>query len=139
MPVGDLASVVDRLEAIGQVIEMLRQGACATDDHRRRLCRDVFLMGATDPLVGLGLGIEGQQLVDLVQWHQWLIADAVTAAELAGDTVTADALMALGQADAARALADGPAALAALAISRADPMIVDPLAALEQRCLSLPR
>ncbi len=133
-----VADVVDadaRFEVIGEVIAALREGSCEPVDEARRLCRALFLVGATDPLAGLGAGLDIGQIERLVDWHGWALADGIAAADLSGDGAAADALRALARIDVGdRRLS----VLAEAAVERANRSIIEPLAEVEARCLSQP-
>jgi hypothetical protein len=133
-----LAEVGERVDTLGEVIDMIRDGSCPPVDDDHRLCRSLFLIGATDPLVGVGLGLERSQVERLVEWHRWALADGIDAAR--SNVAVAEALRAIDQLDVAGVLlGDDPSALAEVAIARASLAIIEPLAAAEQACLSLPR
>lgn len=134
----DFTDVDDRLEALGHVIDALRGESCELGDEAHRLCRSLFLIAATDPLVGVGIGLDAGEVEQLIEWHQWALVEGVAAADLLGDTATAHALGALRRIDSGAALASGPELVDAAA-ARADPSIIGPLVAAERACLSLPR
>lgn len=134
----DLATIGDRVETLSQVIDMVQDGACPPADEEHRLCRSLFLIGATDPLVGLGRGLDRAQVERLVAWHRWALADGIDAAR--GEPDIAEALRAIERLGVGGiVLGDDPSALADVAIARASPAIIESLAVAERVCLSLPR
>jgi len=135
--VGDPAG---RLEIIGEVVEQIQSGSCRPLDDRQRVCRSLFLVGATDPLVALGLGLDGLQIERTIEWHRWALAEGVDAARRTGDGYTAEALSAMSRLEIGAALlGNDAAALANGATARAEPAIIEPLVAAEQSCLNPPR
>lgn len=131
-----------RFELIGRVVTALREGACAPVTDEQRLCRSLFLIGATDPLAGLGAGLTTDQVEQLADWHAWVLAEAATAADLSGDAAAARAIRALQRIDVSGAILAGavgerPPDLADAAIARADATIINPLVAAEARCADL--
>lgn len=138
MAAAELGDVADRLEVVRDVIAALRIGSCEPVDDVRRLCRSLFLIASTDPLAGLGAGLDRGQIEQLIELHRWALAEGSEAADLSGDTDAAGALRALERIDVGAALVGGQE-LADTAVARADRSIVGPLIDAEQDCLSLPR
>ena len=136
----DASDLAGRFDVIGEAIGAIREGSCPPLGGAHRLCRSLFLIGATDPLVGVGVGLKSTQIEQLVGWHHWALADGIDAARVRGDTAVAEALRAIDQLDLGAALlGEDVSIVAGLAVARADPDIIEPLAAAEQACLSLPR
>lgn len=134
MVASDLPDAVARFHMIGSVIAAIREDGCAMNDDR--LCRDLFLIGATDPLAGLAAGLDDDQFDQLAEWHRWALADAAIAADLSGDGATSQALRRIDGIAAGVTSASSPAEIADVAVARADRSIIEPLAAAETSCLN---
>lgn len=134
----DVSDVESRFVAIGEVIEAIQAGTCEPLTGEQRLCRSLFLIGATDPFIGVGLGLSTTQIEQLVEWHHWALSDGAAAAEPGSDLVTAFEAMRVFDGGLLAPNAD-PSVIADAAIARAIPSILEPLAAAEQTCFSLPR
>ena len=98
------------------------------------MCRDLFLAAITDPVAGLGAGLDIDQLRRITPVHHWVLVDAHQAAVALGDEELAVAFLEVSALDLVGALSAGDEAIAEIAIARADPAIVDALSRAEQRC-----
>lgn len=130
----DLATVDGRHRAVIVTVDAIRAGRCGSIAADDRVCRALFLIGATDPLVGVGLGLGDATLGELADGHRWALGEGVAAAEANGNADLAGALRELKHLDVGVALAAGPAALASAAVERAATSIIEPIAAAEARC-----
>ena len=130
----DLTSIEGRHQVVVATVDAVRAGECDPIAPGDRVCRSLFLIGATDPLVGIGSGLTGSMIDELVEQHVWVLDDGVAAAVANGDNLLAAALTELVALDIADAVAAGPDAVAALAIARAHLSIIEPIAEAEASC-----
>ncbi len=132
----DLASAEGRHQVVVAVVNAVRAGRCDPIEPEARVCRSLFLIGATDPLVGVGVGLSESLIDELVDHHAWVLEDGAAAAADVGNERLVDALGELASLDLAGALGNGPDGVAAVAIERADPSIIAPLIEAETLCHS---
>lgn len=130
----DTGNAVGRLTLIEAAVDAIRGGKCAAVSPELRMCRSLFLTAATDPIAGIGAGLDAWQLRHLAALHAWAVADGTeAAADLADDELEA-AFRRLASLDLVAALSVGDDAVAAIAIARADSTILDPLVRAENDC-----
>lgn len=130
----DLHSVDARFSLAVDVVDAVRSGRCAEVDDAARVCRSLFLIGLTDPLVGFGLGLDAETLHGLAERYEWTLGEGIAAAEERGNAVLASALGELANLDVGAAIAAGPEDAADIAVERAKPSIVNAIAAAEPSC-----
>ena len=130
----DVASLEARAALAMRVVDAVRAGRCNDVDADARVCRSLFLIGLTDPLVGVALGLDVPTLSELAERHRWALEEGVAAAQGTANPALASALGELVRLDVGTALADGPDAVAAVAIERANPSIVEAIALSERSC-----
>jgi hypothetical protein len=123
-----------RLATIGAVIGAIRAGECAAASPRLRMCRSLFLAAATDPIAGVGAGLDALQLQHLAGLHDWALAEAADAAASVHDDELEVAFRTLAGFDLGAALSVDDDAVAAIAIARTDSAILDPLVRAENDC-----
>lgn len=130
----DLASAEGRHQVVVGTVNAVRAGRCDPIEPEARVCRSLFLIGATDPLVGLGVGLPEFMIDELVDHHAWVLDDGAAAAADVGNERLVDALGELASLDLAGALGNGPDGVAAVAIERADRSIIEPIIEAETQC-----
>lgn len=134
MSQADVTSIDGRYRLVMGTVDAVRSGRCDPIARSDRLCRALFLIEVTDPLVGLGLGMDAALMDELVDRHAWSLAEGIAAADANGNSPLAAALADLSALELADALAAGLDHVAALAARRGDPLIIEPIAEAEEHC-----
>lgn len=131
----DTATVEGRFQIVAATVDAVRWGVCDPIEPDARVCRSLFLIAATDPLVAIGAGLTGAAVEQLIEQHVWALAEGRNAAEASGDLALGHALERLS----AVVIDGGDARLAAVAVERAAPEIVEPIAQAEVTCAAVPQ
>lgn len=114
---------------LGSIANGSGDGCQATEEP---LCAAIFLIAATDPVAALDLDAAGRRrMVDL---HEQVLRDATTIAERLGEDRVRAAFEALIDLDVAAAFAADDPGIAAFAVARSAPEVVEAIVAAEQRC-----
>ena len=129
-PVGALAAAVD--EVVSAVDVGGAGDGCAVDADP--VCAALFLIGVTDPIAALGVGISIDDIGRLAELHHRVLVGGAEAANQHGDVELGGALQAMIDLDVRGAIGRDDAAVAAIAVARTDPAIVGPIASAESYC-----
>ncbi len=130
----DVGNPAAELATIEIVVDAVRSGECSSASPQHRMCRDLFLAAITDPIAGIGAGLDANQLERVAEQHRWVLADAREAAVALGDEGLVIALTELAALDVTTAMSAGDEAVVEIAIARADPAILGAVARAEQQC-----
>jgi hypothetical protein len=136
--------VLDGLDAIAAlelaVTELARAQADSEptvgsecEASRHPLCAAIFLIGATDPVLGIVREADRPELDRLVDLHERVLELAVALAERADRIALAGSFRRLGELDTS-VVSAGDDAVVALLIARSAPEIVAPIAVAERGC-----
>lgn len=101
---------------------------------RQPLCAALFLIAATDPILGVVRGDESTDLGRLVTLHEEVLEHAIVLAGRNDDNRLLAALGLLAEFDVAGAVERGDDAVAEVLVARGAPEIVAPISAAEARC-----
>jgi len=133
----DVNSTEGRYRVAVAIVDAVRAGWCDPIEPDARVCRSLFLIGLTDPLVGIGLGLAAPMIDELTERHAWGLEEGVIAAVADDNAALAAALRDLAALGLVDALAEGPDAVAAVAVQRAAASIIEPIADAEMQCRNL--
>lgn len=127
--------------AVAELDRVVHQPDRPVDDDcaatRRPLCAALFLLGATDPIVGFARGVDPIELALLIDLHQRVLDHALTLAGRTDHEGFEAAMVRFAALDTAGALELGDDAVAEVVIARAAPGIVGPIAEIEATCRQL--
>lgn len=133
------ADALDVLElAVGELVRATDQARAEIQAEcgvsRRPLCAALFLIAATDPIVGFVREVGSTDLARLVALHDRVLESAIELARRSDHDRLEGALVRLAALDIAAAVERGDEETAALVVARAAPEIVAPISTVESGC-----
>lgn len=130
-PIAALELAVAELARVQADTEPTVGPDCAASRHP--LCAAIFLIGATDPVLGVAREVDRPELARLVDLHERVLELAVAIAERADQVAVAGSFRRLSELDTS-AVSAGDDAVVDLLIARSAPEIVAPIAVAERGC-----